>query len=324
MFRKVFIVSFIIVLASGLYYRNTILRLYQGHIDMQKSKERAKYYLTNNGSDIQDITQAIISDETVPDDLKQPLINGERRIVVFKYLSGSEYVAGYLSYLTTGSHPVLIFLRGGNGYYGVMRPNNRFSFFKDHNVVGTLYRGNIYGGADEFGGNDILDVENLLKFFPELEHFSHIKMQPPYTMMGVSRGAMEMFISLGRSNYVKSKVNRAISVSGNVDLKISMKNRPEMNYLFSRQYKSSKAKSFDEWVRVRNPVENVAALSKSLKVLLIYGLDDNRVSLEEQTSLMKALNEAGIENKLATIQGANHGLDEHYDDFEKIATNSMK
>ena len=186
MSKKIIVAVFIVFLTSGLFYRNTIFRLYQGFEDTQKSKERAKYYLMQDSSQIQDITQKIISDKAIPNDLKQPLIGGERRIVIFKYPSGSEYIAGYLSYLTNGAHPVMIFLRGGNGFFGIMRPNNRFSFLTGYNVVGTLYRGNIYGGTDEFGGEDIQDVENLLKFFPELERFSHIKMQSPYAMMGAA------------------------------------------------------------------------------------------------------------------------------------------
>ena len=83
----------------------------------------------------------------------------------------------------------MIFLRGGNGYYGIARPNNRFSFLDGYNVVGTLYRGNIYGGVDEWGGADIQDVENLTQFFPRLASFVHKEIRPPYSMLGVSRGA---------------------------------------------------------------------------------------------------------------------------------------
>jgi len=192
----------------------------------------------------------------------------------------------------------MIFLRGGNSSFGIMRPNNRFSFLSNYNVVGTLYRGNIYGGKDELGGEDVQDVENLIKFFPELENFAHIRMQAPYAMMGVSRGAMEMFASLSRSSYVKSKVNWAISVSGNIDLNVSMKNRPEMKYLFKTQFEKSNAKTLSEWIKLRNPVDNVSNLSKSLRVLLIYGLADNRVSLEEQLSFKKALDASGFHRSL--------------------------
>jgi len=324
MIKKISAILLIVILISSLFFRNTFFRLYDGFRSAQISKEREKYYVIKDGSQITDITEILISDKTIPADLKQPLISGERRIVIFKYPSDSQIVAGYLSYLTKGTHPVMIFLRGGNGYYGIMRPNNRFSFLKGYNVVGTLYRGNIYGGQDEFGGADIQDVENLLKYFPKLEAFSHIKLPLPYVMMGGSRGAMEMFISLSRSNYIKSRVNNAISVSGNIDLNISMKNRAEMRYLFESQFKNSQSKSFEEWIKSRNPVDNAENLSKSLKVLLIYGAADNRVSLEEQQSFKRALDKEGIVSQLIVVPGANHGLDNNYKDLERIVINFMR
>ncbi len=120
--------------------------------------------------------------------------------------------------------------------------------------MGTLYRGNIYGGDDQFGGNDIEDVENLIKFFPQLENFTKLKLQSPFTMMGISRGAMQMFISLSRSNYVKQRINKAISVSGNVDLNISMNKRFEMRYLFKKECKKSHIQDIHEWINIRDPV----------------------------------------------------------------------
>lgn len=322
MFVKICVIIFII-LAVGLFYRKTITRLYEGYQQTQISKERAKYYLLQDDVQIQNITQKLISDQTIPIDLKKLLVDGERNIIIFKYNSGSEQVAGYFSYLTKGAHPVMVFLRGGNGFFGIMRPNNKFSFLKHYNVVGTLYRGNIYGGEDEFGGADIHDVENLLKFFPQLEKFSQTKMPAPYSMMGVSRGAMEMFISLSESEYVKDRVNYAISVSGNIDLNVSIANRPEMKYLFKRLFKNSETSSFDQWVKSRNPIDHVKYLTKSLKVLLIYGLDDNRVSIEEQQNFKRALNEQGIKSQLVTIAGANHGLDNHFHELEEILTKFM-
>ena len=118
----------------------TLIRLYQGFQLNQTSKDRAKYYALPNGAQIQDITDKLISDKSIPDDLKQPLINGERRIVIFKYRSGSDYVGGYFSYLVKGNHRVIIILRGGNKFMGIMRPNNRFSFLQGYNIVGTLYK----------------------------------------------------------------------------------------------------------------------------------------------------------------------------------------
>lgn len=321
---KILVIILFALLIAGFYYSKTLIRLYQGFQLNQTSKERAKYYTLQNDTQIQDITDKLISDKSIPDDLKQPLISGERRIVIFKYHSGSDYVAGYFSYLVNGNHPAVLFLRGGNGFFGIMRPNNRFSFLKGYNVVGTLYRGNIYGGKDDFGGKDIQDVENLIKYFPKLTNFTHTQLEAPFSMIGVSRGAMEMFAALSRSTYVKTKINRAISISGNVDLQVSMNNRPEMKYLFINQFKHSEEKNFEEWIKARNPVDNVKYLPVSLKVLLIYGLSDNRVSLEEQKNFKRALDKQCISAQLVTISGANHGMDDHFDHVEETVIKFIK
>lgn len=322
MLKKTFIVTVCILLVGIFIYRDTIVRLYQGYRGYFQSIERAKYYQLES-ADIEDITQKLIDDPRIPTHLKQPLIDGKRRIIIFKYLSGKDYVAGYLSYLTDGNYPLMILLRGGNGYFGIARPNNPFSFLSGYNVVGTLYRGNIYGGVDEWGGSDIEDVENLIKFFPELEKFTHVSFQPPYGMIGFSRGAMEMFISLSRSDYVKNRITHAISASGNVDLNVSRNKRPEMNYLFNLKFQESGLKDFQSWIDSRNPVTNVATLSKSLKVLLIYGLKDNRVFIEEQENLKKALESEHIDVELKMIPEASHDLNDHFKEFEKIVHTFM-
>lgn len=321
--KNLFLLIILILLIGGFYYRDTLMRLYHGYQGYRTSKERAKHYQLED-LNIEDITSKLSADPSIPDDLKQPLIKGERRIVIFKYLSGSEYVAGYLSYLTKGEHPLLVFLRGGNGYYGIMRPNNRFSFLEGYNVVGTLYRGNIYGGDDEWGGKDVQDVENLIRYLPELENFTHVDLKPPFGMIGVSRGAMEMFAALSQSEYLKSRVTHAVSVSGCVDLDVNMSKRPEMKYLFLKKFKEQGTGNFAEWIHSRNPVSNVAHLPKSLKVLLVYGLDDNQVFLEEQQNLQRALEAEGIDTELVTIPGAQHGLLDHFKELETLLKNFMK
>jgi len=284
---------------------------------LNKPKERAKYYTLKNTTNALDITQKLIKDNSIPPELKDQLITGERRILIFKYISDSQPIAGYLSYLTHGKHPTMIFLRGGSKYFGIMRPNNKFSFINGYNVVGTLYRGNIYGGKDEFGGEDINDVENLIKYIPQLEKIANITLQPPFNMMGISRGALEMFISLSHSNYVRSVVTNVISVSGNLDLQVTMNKRPEMKYLFKGFFKENEESNFDDWIKARNPVDNVKNIPKSLKILLVYGLSDERVSIEEQLNFKQALDKENIFSKLITIPGADHEFDAKFNEMEK-------
>jgi dipeptidyl aminopeptidase/acylaminoacyl peptidase len=308
MLKKIVIITIIVLISGAIFYRDLFIRLYQAYQAEQISYERAKYYQLESNLQIQDITQKLIAETFIPLHLKKPLIDNERRIVIFKYQSGAEYVGGYFSYLTTGLNPTIIFLRGGNEYFGIMRPNNQFSFIKGYNVVGTLYRGNIYGGVDQFGGDDIDDIENLIRFFPQLEDFTQVKLKAPYAMVGVSRGAMEMFIALSRLEYLKDKVSHAISISGNVDLNVSILKRFEVLYGLKNKFKKCQESNFENWLKQRNPICNVENLPKSLKVLLIYGLLDNRVFLEEQQNLHSALEKNGIASTLEILPEGNHNM----------------
>ncbi|MBA2649587.1 MAG: prolyl oligopeptidase family serine peptidase [Legionella sp.] len=318
MIKKISLLILIVLITVLAINRNIFIRLYQDYQSLKLSKNRAEIYRLEGKTNIKDITEQLISDKNTPSELKESLIKGERKIVVFKYLSDNNKVAGYLSYLTNHKqNPTLIFLRGGNKFFGIMRPNNRFSFLKRFNIVGTLYRGNIYGGKDEFGGDDVNDVENLIKFLPQLEQYSKIKLQPPFSMMGVSRGAMEMFLSLNRSEYVQKVINKAISVSGNLDLHVSMQHRPDMEYLFKRFFKDSPDKDFADWIHARNPINNLTNIPKALQVLLVYGLADNRVSLQEQLNFKQALEKENIDYRLVTFAGVDHGFDNDYNTLEK-------
>ncbi|RUR14211.1 S9 family peptidase [Legionella sp. km772] len=315
------ILIFVVLIAT---YHNVIIRTYKDYQSLKLSKSRAEIYRLKGNTDFKDITEQLSLDESIPVELKAPLISGDRKIVIFKYLSDGHEVAGYFSYLTNQKQsPILIFLRGGNKFFGLMRPNNRFSFLKGYNVVGTLYRGNIYKGKDEFGGEDVHDVENLLKFIPRLEDFSNVKLQAPFTMMGVSRGALEMFLSLQQSKYVQQLVNKAISVSGNVDLQVTMQQRPDMKYLFKQFFKNSPHTTFEDWVKSRNPVNNLTNIPKTLKVLIVYGTADDRVSLQEQLNLKQALAKENIHSRFVTINGADHGFENHFNEFEKTALQFM-
>ena len=308
---KKILAGLLIVLSGFMGWQHQgITRLYQGAMSYITNRNHTTFYQLTNNKSIQDISEQLSNDLSIPIELRQPLLEKKRRILIFKYLSDGHEVAGYLSLVTTGEHPLVLFLRGGNGNFGILRPNNTFSFLDGYNTIGTLYRGNIYNGVDEFGGDDINDVENLIKFIPQLEQYSESHLKPPFAMIGVSRGAMEMFVSLSRSALVKSNVNKAISISGNVDLKTTVALRPEMKRMFESKFQEQKKfNNFDEWLNARNPVALVKQLKPSLEVLLLYGLNDNRVDIKEQSHLYSALQANNIKTKFIKIPGADHGME---------------
>lgn len=298
--------------------------MYQGAIGYITNRNHTNFYQLTNNSFIQDISERLSKDLSIPLELRQPLLEKKRRVYIFKYLSDGHEVGGYLSLITMGEHPLVMFLRGGNGGFGILRPNNTFSFLDGYNVIGTLYRGNIYKGIDEFGGEDINDIENLIRFFPKLEKLSQSKLKPPIAMIGVSRGAMQMFVSLSRSPLVSASVNKAISLSGNVDLNTTAALRPEMRHMFETKFKEQKKFiTFNEWLNARDPVSLVKQLKLSLEVLLIYGLDDNRVDVSEQAHFYSVLKDNNIKTKFIKIPGAGHSLDGCTEKIKKMIINFL-
>jgi dipeptidyl aminopeptidase/acylaminoacyl peptidase len=317
--KKFLAVLLIVLLAFISWQHQTIIRIYQGVISYITNRNHTDFYQLTNNNSIQDISERLSKDLSIPVELRQPLIEKKRRIYIFKYLSDGYEVAGYLSLITTGEHPLVMFLRGGNGNFGILRPNNTFSFLERYNVIGTLYRGNIYKGIDEFGGEDINDIENLIRFIPKLEKLSQSRLKPPTAMIGVSRGAMQMFASLSRSELVKANVHKAISLSGNVDLNTTVELRPEMKHMFEAKFKEQKTfNNFHEWLNARNPVSLVKQLKPSLEVLLIYGVNDNRVDIKEQLYLYNALERNNIKTKFIKIPGAGHGMEGSIEEVKKV------
>ena len=317
--KKLLISTFILIVGVGIFSHDTLVRLYQGAAIYFHSKNHLSYFKLKQNQDIEDITDRLKNDSQIPLKLRQPLLDGKRRIYIFKYLSDGKEVAGYLSLLTQGEHPSIIFLRGGNGKFGILRPNNTFSYMEGYNVIGTLYRGNLYEGEDEFGGNDINDVENLIKFTPQLEQHTNKQIKPPFSMIGVSRGAMQMFVSLSRSNLVKNNVQTAVSISGNVDINTTTKLRPEMKYMFEKKFNNQKQfNDFQRWLNYRNPVSLINQLNPSLNVLMIYGLKDNRVPIEEQNNFYNALKKTRRKVEFIKLPDAGHGMDEHLDEVKKL------
>ena len=314
-----------ILIALLVINKKIIFRTYDSVKNYVRSTENLNLYVLKGSQSVQDITEKIIKDQSIPYELKKPLIDGRRHIVIFKYKSDGLEVAGSLSYLTDGPHPVAILLRGGNARFGIMRPNNRFSFIKETNIISTLYRGNLYEGDDEFGGDDIHDVENLVRFIPSLERKINTSLAGPYSMIGVSRGAMQMFGALAHSAYLREKIKNVISISGNVDLQFAYDNRREMKFLFDRKLKEqSSFKTIKDWMNYRDPIALSKSLPKNIRVGLFYGLNDNRVAIQEQENFLSALKNESIEASLLLYPGENHGLSKNIKRVNEDIFNFLK
>ena len=102
-----------------------------------------------------------------------------------------------------GKYPTIIFNRGGNRSYATMSANRLVSTSlaelasQGYVVIASNYREN-----DEYGGEDVNDVLNLIETLNEVEKADTDRIG----MYGWSRGGIMTFLALARTDKIKTAV----------------------------------------------------------------------------------------------------------------------
>ena len=90
---------------------------------------------------------------------------------------------------------------------GLMNPASAYSCMRNYTVLGTAYRGGVSEGEDQFGGDEVNDVQNLVEYLPTLAQKLELQLHPKSVfILGGSRGGTEMFLSLAQSPSLQSYV----------------------------------------------------------------------------------------------------------------------
>jgi len=149
------------------------------------------------------------------------------------YLSDGLKVTGYIAEpKKEGIYPCIISNRGGNRDFGEWTPLS-VGFFMGkmaswgYVVVASQYRGNDGGeGIEQFGGDDINDVLNLMPVLEQLPKADTARIG----IEGGSRGGMMTYLAMKESCRFKA----AAVIAGMADAHLNIKNRPEMEkHVFS-------------------------------------------------------------------------------------------
>lgn len=83
-----------------------------------------------------------------------------------------------------------------------------------------------------------------------------------------------------------------------------------MHYLFKKKFKEqAQFKTLDEWITHRNPVELISTLPKDIKVLIFYGLEDNRVPKSEQDTFLHELKRHSIKAEFIPLEYVGYSMD---------------
>jgi len=251
---------------------------------------------------------------------KELLSEGKRKIYLFYYPSEGMMLKGYISLVPEqkSQAPVLFFLRGGTGMFGLMSPANRVSCYGPYTVIGLSYRGSVSPGKDEYGGNDVADVSNLIKYFPKLAEQLDISLNSHRYLLGMSRGGMQMFLLLNRYKNIASQFKAVMSISGLLDLKSLLNYRFDLADMFRTEFNMTKDKE-EQWILYRNPLANLNNIKRDLPIIIVQATKDNRVHLEDGKRMVKELINQGFQDvRYKEIQDATHSLRNIENDVEII------
>ncbi len=281
----------------------------------QLTRQLKRYYKRFEGKGIVEITDEMRKDKSFPYSRKRAQ-HTDRRFFIFEYPSDGLMVKGYLSIAPEcEKQPLLVFLRGGNCYLGLMHPGWGYSYFGNYTVIAPLYRGAANEGVDEYGGADVNDVKNLIDYIPTLEKKLGITIskQKKY-ILGASRGGMQMILALTRFPELQSYFEKGVSLSGLLDIEEQMRNRWCMRMMYTHSFGYNGM----EWIKKRSPIYQVDKISKDFPVLIMQGSEDDRVSTSEGYEMLHRLKERGCQVDHLEVEGGDHCLENVHDTFAYI------
>jgi len=205
------------------------------------------------------------------------------------YLSDGLKVKGYIAYPNDmlQKYPCIIWCRGGIGNAGSIDDFNASGIFGQiaswgYVVLASQYRGNAGGeGKDEFGGNDINDVLNLIPLADELEFADTTS----WGIEGWSRGGMMTYLVLTRTNIFKA----AIVIGGIANLRCNSEESKFMKRLYEITMGKADTENFRAKCESRSIINFPDKLSRTTPLLLLHGTADDRVLVHDSIDLSEKL-----------------------------------
>lgn len=235
------------------------------------------------------------------------LAASEGRCLKMRYRSEGLSVVGFIIKPPAAPKPspAIVVARGGNRDLGKIETAMLLELTKLSDqgfvILATQYRGADGGeGADQFGGADLADLENL---FPLARSMPEVDPQNLF-LLGYSRGGMMAAMALRD----RAPVRAAALFSGVYDLEADLERRPEMEQNY-RELIPGFATNREAEMRRRGAVWWADEIKTP--VLLLAGTRDRRVSFGPNSErLARMLGERGLEHKLVTYED-DHALASH-------------
>lgn len=237
------------------------------------------------------------------------------------YLSDGLKVTGYIAYPKddTQKYPCIIWCRGGVGNAGAIdRFTARGIFGQLANwgycVFASQYRGNDGGeGHDDFGGDDLNDVLNLIPLADEIPQAN----KDVWGIEGWSRGGMMAYLTLTKTNLFKA----AVVLGGIANLRCNSEESRFMRRLYEQTLGNYEQAEFKNRCETRSIVNFPEKLSRTTPMLIIHGNNDERVLPHDSIDLSYKLLDLKIPYRLVMLEGGDHFLKSHRKEVDEMRKN---
>lgn len=235
------------------------------------------------------------------------------------YLSDGLKVTGYFAYPKddTKKYPCVIWCRGGIGNAGAIDKFTARGIFGQlaswgYCVFASQYRGNDGGeGHDDFGGDDLNDVLNLIPLADEIPQAN----RKVWGIEGWSRGGMMTYLTLTRTDIFKA----AIIVGGISDL--NGDSNSFTNRLYENKTSELDRKELREKCEIRSVINFPEKLSASTNLLLIHGTADETVSPQNSLDLSSKLFQLKRNFRLVLLERGDHFLKSYRKEVDEMRKN---
>lgn len=240
------------------------------------------------------------------------------------YLSDGLKVKGYIAYPKDESnkYPSIIWCRGGYGNAGAIDKFTARGMFGQiaswgYCVFASQYRGNDGSeGHDDFGGEDVNDVLNLIPLADEIPQSN----KEVWGIEGWSRGGMMTYLTLTKTNIFKA----AIVIGGIANLRCNAEESKFMRRLYEHSLGDYTEEQFKKRCEERSIINFPEKLSKQTPILLIHGNADERVLPHDSIDLSHKLLEHKIPFRLVMLEGGDHFLKSHRKEVDEMRKNWFK
>lgn len=234
------------------------------------------------------------------------------------YLSDNLKVKGYTAYPKNpvGKYPCVIWCRGGIGNAGAIDKFNARGIFGQiaswgYCVFASQYRGNDGGeGHDNFGGDDINDVLNLIPLAEEVPFAD----KNNWGIEGWSRGGMMTYLTLTKTDIFKA----AIILGGIANLRCNSSESKFMRRLYEHTLGRYDTVEFFDRCESRSIINFPERLSDKTPILIIHGNKDDRVLPHDSIDLSYKLLELKRNFRLLMLEGGDHFLKSHRKEVDKM------